>query len=43
MLIDNAFADIVIYKAVRFELRSQLLSQSFGPRAFFAGKYEDFY
>ena len=34
MLINNAFADSVIYKAVRFELRSHLLSQSFGPRAF---------
>jgi len=42
MLINNAFADSVIYKAVRFEKRSHLLCQSFRPRAFFAGKYEDF-
>ena len=38
MLINNAFADSVIYKAVML----LNVSQSFRPRAFFAEKYEDF-
>jgi len=32
---------IVIYKTCKFEKRSQYKSQSFWPRAFFAGKYDD--
>jgi len=38
MLINNAFADSVIYKAVML----LNVSQSFRPCAFFAEKYEDF-